>query len=123
MLPPSIGTHSQRLEIGGPAIGENSSVYPIYHLAETKLAPQFWDTPDSVSIHDLLFLRGGDSPTYWFLTSADDSGKVWEHLRARDGSNTVQGRALDPKELSDAPFTVYVHEQKVGELLVIPPRW
>ena len=123
VLPSPIGTNSQQLEIGGPAIGDGLSRFLIYHSADTKSASQFRDNSDSVSVHNLLCLGDADSPTYWFLTSAEDSGKVWAYLRARDGSNTVQNRALDPKELADAPFTVYFHKQRAGDLLVVPPRW
>ena len=57
------------------------------------------------------------------MTSAGDYGKVWDHLRARDGSNEIRGRTFGVREFSAAPFTVYVHKQETGDLLVIPPRW
>ena len=123
MLPSPIGTNSQRLEISGPAIGEGSSGYPIHSWANSGSASQFRDNPDSVSVYNLLCTGDTDSPTHWFLTSAEDSGNVWDHLRTQDASNAVKSRAFNPKELADAPFTVYVHKQRVGDLLVIPPRW
>lgn len=87
------------------------------------LVSEFSDNPDSVSAQHLLCLGNANSPRYWFLTSANDYGNVWDHLRKRDGSNEIRSRALDVQELSDAPFTVYIHKQVAGDLLVVPPRW
>lgn len=58
----------------------------------------------------------------WFITAAGSYLDVWDHLRAKDGSNTVSIHNLPSTELQSAPFTVYIHEQKPGDLVVIPSR-
>lgn len=81
------------------------------------------DNPDSVTTQDLLCHGDPDLPKYWFLSSANDYGTVWDHLRSVHKSNQIRGRAFTAEEFSDAPFTVYVHKQEPGDLLVVPPRW
>ena len=64
-----------------------------------------------------------DVSNSWFVTAAGSYLDVWDHLRAKDGSNTISIRNFSSTELQSAPFTVYIHEQKLGDLVVIPPRW
>ena len=63
-----------------------------------------------------------DTSNSWSITTAGSYLDVLEYLRTKDGSNTVSIRTLSSTELQCAPFTVYVHQQKLGDLIVIPPR-
>ncbi|KAF9789454.1 hypothetical protein BJ322DRAFT_1000873, partial [Thelephora terrestris] len=82
----------------------------------------FQDKSCATVVHDLLCIGGTDASKSWFITAAGSYLDVWDHLRAKDGSNTVRLRNLSSAELQSAPFTVYVHEQKLGDLVVIPSR-
>lgn len=68
-------------------------------------------------------MGGADASISWFITSAGSYLDVWDHLRAKDGSNTASRRNLSSTELQSAPFTIYIHEQKLGDLVVVPSRW
>jgi len=81
------------------------------------------DNPDSTFTQDLLCLGDTESSRRWFVTPASDYANVLAHLQKLGGSDGIQGRTFDAEEFSDAPFTVYVHEQGAGDLLVVPPRW
>jgi len=56
------------------------------------------------------------------MTAADDWPEVMEYLRARDGSNTIRAQSMSLQELSQAPFDVYFHMQRKGDLVILPPR-
>jgi len=56
------------------------------------------------------------------MTAAEDWPAVTHHLRARDGTNTVQACSISPQQLSQVPFDVYFHMQKKGDLVILPPR-
>ncbi|OCH88258.1 hypothetical protein OBBRIDRAFT_734811 [Obba rivulosa] len=65
--------------------------------------------------------NGGSS--YWFMTASSDAPAAAAYF-----SNTL-GQELDwethvatVREFAAAPFTVYVAEQKVGDLVLVPPR-
>lgn len=82
----------------------------------------FQDDSCSTVTHDLLCVGGTDAGKYWFMTAAEDWPEVTEHLRARDGSNTIRIHSMTPQELSELPFNVYYHMQKKGDLVILPPR-
>ena len=65
-----------------------------------------------------------DASSSWFITAAESYLDIWDylHLRAKDGSNTIPTHGLSSAELQAAPFTVYIYEQKPGDLIVIPSR-
>ena len=54
----------------------------------------------------------------WYITAAESYLDVWGYLRPKSGSF----RNPSSQDLERAPFTVYTYEQKLGDLVVIPPR-
>lgn len=56
------------------------------------------------------------------MTAAEDWRQVAEHLRARDGSQTIPAQSMSLQELSELPFNVYFHIQEKGDLVILPPR-
>ena len=82
----------------------------------------FQDDSCSTFTHDLLCVGGTDTGKHWFMTAAEDWPEVTEHLRARDGSNTIRAQPLSLQELSQAPFNVYFCMQRKGDLVILPPR-
>jgi hypothetical protein len=73
-------------------------------------------------MHDLLCIGGADAAKHWFMTAAEDWLEVTEYLRERDGSRTVRARSMSAQELARVPFDMYVHIQKKGDLVILPPR-
>ncbi|KAF9642839.1 hypothetical protein BDM02DRAFT_3105170, partial [Thelephora ganbajun] len=82
----------------------------------------FQDDSCSTITHDLLCVGGEDTGKYWFMTAAEDWLEVTEHLRARNGSNTIRLWSMSLQELSQAPFDVYFYTQKKGDLVILPSR-
>lgn len=56
------------------------------------------------------------------MTAAEDWPQVVEHLRERNGSNVMRVRCMSTQELSEAPYSIYVHTQRKGDLVILPPR-
>lgn len=73
-------------------------------------------------MHDLLCIGGADTGKYWFMTAAEKWPEVTEYLRERDNSNVIRQRSMSLDELSQAPFDVYFHLQRKGDLIIQPPR-
>ena len=82
----------------------------------------FRDDSCATLAHDLLCVGSPEACRYWFMTAADDWPEVTHHLRALDGTNTVQAGPISPQELSQVPFDIYFHIQRKGDLVILPPR-
>lgn len=63
---------------------------------------------------------GGSS--FWFMTSPSDCGDVTDYFRGLGHELDWEDHVATVKELADAPFDVYVLEQKLGDLVLVPPR-
>lgn len=77
----------------------------------------------SSSGHNLMCFSENGGSAFWFMTESGDASKVAEYFQK------VLGEELDwelhvttLEELGNAPFNVYVAEQKVGDLVLVPPR-
>lgn len=116
------GARSIFLRLFGPELGTSDRYTyspPIIHSMAGSL---FWDDSSSTFMHDLLCVGGTNTGKYWFMTAAEDWPKVTEYLRARDGSKAIRAYSMSLQELSRLPFNVYVHLQKKGDLVILPPR-
>ncbi|KAH9854204.1 hypothetical protein C2E23DRAFT_726895 [Lenzites betulinus] len=73
--------------------------------------------------HNLMCFSEDNSSSYWFMTAADDATAVakyfHKHLKQELDWET---HVTSLEELGRAPFTVYVVEQRVGDLILVPPR-
>ncbi|PIL23972.1 transcription factor [Ganoderma sinense ZZ0214-1] len=77
----------------------------------------------SSSGHNLMCFSENGGSAFWFMTESKDASKAAEYFQK------VLGQELDweihvttLEELGNAPFDVYVAEQKVGDLVLVPPR-
>ncbi|CDO68310.1 hypothetical protein BN946_scf184799.g37 [Trametes cinnabarina] len=70
----------------------------------------------------MCFSENGGS-SFWFMTAANDACKVAEYFQKKLRQELDwETRVTTVEELGNAPFTVYVTEQKVGDLVLVPPR-
>ena len=61
--------------------------------------------------------------SFWFLTATDTAPKVATYFQETIGGELDwENHATTVEELRNAPFTVFVAEQKLGDLIIIPPR-
>jgi hypothetical protein len=63
---------------------------------------------------------GGSS--FWFMTNSSDCGVVADYFRGLGHELDWEDHVAKTTELGNAPFDVYVWEQKLGDLVLIPPR-
>ena len=63
-----------------------------------------------------------DGHSFWFMTNPSDSGIVAGHFRKLGHELDWEDHVATLEELANAPFDVYVCEQRVGDLVLIPPR-
>ncbi|PGG99312.1 hypothetical protein GX51_06347 [Blastomyces parvus] len=67
-----------------------------------------------------LLVEASDRPVLCFGTDFESQSKYDAFMAARGASPHVDWLNLPPEELQRANFPLYVHEQKVGELVVFP---
>ena len=66
--------------------------------------------------------EGEDSSSFWFMTdgtSACQASKMWKLL---GHELDMEAHVATPEQLQRAPFPIYVCEQKVGDLVLVPKR-
>ncbi|PSR76049.1 hypothetical protein PHLCEN_2v8711 [Hermanssonia centrifuga] len=64
---------------------------------------------------------GGSS--FWFMTASADAPAVEAFFQTRFGLEVDwEEYVVTVEELIDAPFTVYIAEQAIGDLVLVPPR-
>jgi len=63
-----------------------------------------------------------DGSSFWFMTGPMDCGAVANYFRGLGHELCWEDHVATLEELAKAPFDVYVLEQKLGDLVLIPPR-
>ncbi|KAL6298227.1 hypothetical protein BKA93DRAFT_812084 [Sparassis latifolia] len=73
--------------------------------------------------HNVMCYTENDGCSYWFMTASSDAPDVAKYFQ------DVLGQELDwenhvasVEEFAQAPFDVYVVEQKLGDFVLVPPR-
>ena len=73
--------------------------------------------------HNLMCFSEDDGSSFWFMTAKDDAHLVAEYFHTELGEELDwETHVTTVEEFANAPFTVYVTEQKVGDLILVPPR-
>ncbi|PGH01932.1 hypothetical protein AJ79_07763 [Helicocarpus griseus UAMH5409] len=75
----------------------------------------------TVALNLLVEASASDRPVLCFGTDFESQIKYDAFMAARGASPHVDWLNLGPDELQRADFPLYIHEQKVGELVVFPP--
>ncbi|KAI5816214.1 hypothetical protein BZA77DRAFT_333734 [Pyronema omphalodes] len=58
----------------------------------------------------------------WFMTKSSDRHTISEYWLSRMGHDIeVEKHFASIEDLQDAPFPVYIHEQNVGDYILVPP--
>jgi hypothetical protein len=63
-----------------------------------------------------------EGSSFWFMTSPSDCGTVTDYFRKLGHELDWEDHVATVEELADAPFDVYILEQKLGDLVLVPPR-
>ncbi|KAI0647021.1 hypothetical protein C8Q79DRAFT_907570 [Trametes meyenii] len=73
--------------------------------------------------HNLMCFAEDGGSSYWFMTAADDAPAVAEYFHTKlQQELDWETHFTTIEELGRAPFTVYIAQQKVGDLVMVPPR-
>lgn len=64
--------------------------------------------------------HGGSS--FWFMTKSSSASAVSEYLHTLGEEVDLETYMLTIEDLERAPFDVYIAEQKLGDLVIVPPR-
>ncbi|KAI6045681.1 hypothetical protein EDC04DRAFT_2559045 [Pisolithus marmoratus] len=64
--------------------------------------------------------NGGSS--FWFMTKASDAPDVVSYFHGLGHEVDLEAHVVTLEELRSAPFDVYIAEQRLGDLVLVPPR-
>ncbi|KAN0064812.1 hypothetical protein ACQY0O_001869 [Thecaphora frezii] len=71
---------------------------------------------------NLMTCADPGSSSIWFVTSTHDSNDAEKYLEKLGHSLRPEGYCLSVQELEAAPFPIYVCDQQVGDLVLLPSR-
>jgi JmjC domain, hydroxylase len=60
--------------------------------------------------------------SFWFMTDSDSSMAAVEYLQKFNQELDHESYVMSVEELANAPFKVYIAEQKLGDMVLVPPR-
>ncbi|KAK0451024.1 hypothetical protein EV421DRAFT_1899252 [Armillaria borealis] len=72
--------------------------------------------------HNLMCYTENDGSSFWFMTKGSDALEVAEYFRALKQELDHEMHVVTIEELARAPFDVYITQQKLGDLVLVPPR-
>ncbi|KAI0831274.1 hypothetical protein BC628DRAFT_746277 [Trametes gibbosa] len=73
--------------------------------------------------HNLMCFAEENASSYWFMTAADDASAAARYFHKELKQELDwETHVTSLEELGKAPFPVYVVEQCVGDLILVPPR-
>jgi hypothetical protein len=84
--------------------------------------PAHKDLCGSVGQNLMCYTENGGS-AYWFMTKTRDAAKASRYLTREVGHELdLEHHTLSIEELAKAPIDFYIAEQKLGDLVFVPPR-
>ena len=64
-----------------------------------------------------------DSSAFWFMTASSDAAAACKYYQEQFGLELDwETHVTDVEQFASAPFPVYVVEQKLGDLILVPSR-
>ncbi len=73
--------------------------------------------------HNLMCFAENDGSSFWFMTATNAAADAAQYFQQQLCSELDwETHVTTVEELAKAPFTVYVAEQKVGDLVFVPSR-
>ncbi|KAF7338185.1 hypothetical protein MVEN_02043400 [Mycena venus] len=73
--------------------------------------------------HNLMCYTEKGGSSFWFMTATSSANAAAEYLQNK--LNQVldhEAHVITVEELAQAPFDIYITEQKLGDLVLVPPR-
>ncbi|KAK7020501.1 hypothetical protein R3P38DRAFT_2969837 [Favolaschia claudopus] len=72
--------------------------------------------------HNLMCYTENGGSSFWFLTATSSANAAAEYFQSIDQVLDHDSHVITLKELANAPFEIYITEQKLGDLVLVPPR-
>jgi hypothetical protein len=63
-----------------------------------------------------------DGSSWWFMTETSAADDAADFFKSINQELDMERHTVTLDELRRAPFTVFVSEQKLGDLVLVPPR-
>lgn len=60
--------------------------------------------------------------SFWFMTAGSDAPAATKYFHELGKELDLETHVVTVEELEKAPFTTYVTEQKLGDMVLVPPR-
>jgi JmjC domain, hydroxylase len=60
--------------------------------------------------------------SFWFMTASADATAAAEYMHKLQQELDHESYNISVEELARAPFKVYITEQKLGDMVLVPPR-
>jgi hypothetical protein len=70
----------------------------------------------------MCYTSGDDTSSFWFMTESSAAPDVQGFFHDLGQELDHENHVLTTDELGRAPFDVYVVEQRLGDLVLVPPR-
>lgn len=71
---------------------------------------------------NLMCYTEREGSSFWFMTKGSDALKVSEYFHELKQELDHETHIVTVERLAEAPFDVYIAEQKLGDLVSVPPR-
>lgn len=73
--------------------------------------------------HNLMCYTEKGGSSFWFMTATSSANAAAEYFSTKLGQELDhENHVITVEELAKAPFKVYITEQKLGDLVLVPPR-
>lgn len=63
-----------------------------------------------------------DGSSFWFMTNGSDAPAAAKYFHELGQELDLETHVVTVEEFANAPFTTYVAEQKLGDMVLVPPR-
>lgn len=71
---------------------------------------------------DLMVWSDPGASSIWMIADPEDAEAVDQYITSKGGDPQAEDFAPHPKELVAAPFDMFCHQQRVGDLVLVPSR-
>ncbi|KIJ69258.1 hypothetical protein HYDPIDRAFT_81059, partial [Hydnomerulius pinastri MD-312] len=72
--------------------------------------------------HNLMCYTERSGSSFWFMTKASAAPQVASYFHQLGQEVDLETHVVTIEELAKAPFDIYVGEQQLGDLVLVPPR-
>ena len=73
--------------------------------------------------HNLMCYTENSGSSFWFMTKSSDAPNAAKYFQNELGQELDhESYVATPEDFANAPFTVYIGEQKLGDLVLVPKR-